>query len=571
MNLIIKKLSLILTKKDKKFLFFLILFSIIISLIETIGISAIMPFFKMAMDSSFIQENKYLSQVYKFLNFKDESSFILFFGVSLIFFYIFRGVINLFYKYVIVKFSQSRYHLLAFRLFQNYMSMPYKKFSKKNSSLLTKTIINEASYLMSVVAVLLEMISEIFIFIFIYILFIYIDFKITLFLSIFLIFIFFLMTKTVSKVIKEKGKDRELFQKKFYEVINKSFHNFKILKLQSSNDKYVLKEFNSASFWFSKSNTVAKTLTVVPKLFFESFSFSIIIVIVLYLLWSYQGDTTSILSVLSVFVLGLYRLMPSVNKIMNSYNAILFYYKSLDIVFKDLNIDGEKSSYDNLEFEKTITLENLSFEYRYNRPIIKSLSLTINKGEKIAFIGESGSGKSTIVDIIIGLYQPKSGMVKIDNQVLTECNIDSWRRKIGYIPQDVYLFDGTIAENVVFGNEYNHEKLIDCLKRSKIYDFLLTKEAENTCVGESGVMLSGGQKQRIAIARALYLEPEVLVLDEATSALDSNTELEIMKEIYDISMDKTLIIIAHRLSTIEKCDKIYKLENGQIIKDSINV
>lgn len=571
MYLIVKKLSKILTKEDKRILFFLVGFSILISLIETIGISAIMPFFNMAMDSSFIEKNKYLLKLYNFMSFDNKSSFIYTFGVVLVFFYVFRAVVNLIYKYYIVKFAQSRYHLLASRLFSSYMNLSYKKFSKKNSSVLTKTIINEASYLMNIVSVVLEMISEIFIFVFIYLLFLYIDYKITLFLSLLLILVFLLMTKTISKVIKQKGTEREKFQKTFYEVMNKSLSNFKLLKLQSLNDKSVLKEFNDASYCFSKSNTVAKTLTVVPKILFEVVSFSMIIIIVLYLLWAYPEDKTSILSILSVFILGLFRLMPSVNKIMNSYNSIIFYYKSLDIVYKDLNASIEVNSKKNINFNKKIELINISFEYRYKKPILKNLSLNIKKGDKIAFIGESGSGKSTLVDLLIGLYLPVTGIFKIDDKMINQDNIISWRKKIGYIPQDVYLFDGTIAENVVFGNEYDYRKLIDCLKKAKIYNFLLTKEKENTKVGESGVMLSGGQKQRIAIARALYSEPEILVLDEATSALDKQTELEIMKEIYDISKEKTLIIIAHRISTIEKCNKIYTLENGQIVKEEENV
>ncbi len=167
-----------------------------------------------------------------------------------------------------------------------------------------------------------------------------------------------------------------------------------------------------------------------------------------------------------------------------------------------------------------------------------------------------------MVDIIIGLYKPKDGKIFTDDTLINDLNIKSWRSKVGYIPQSVYLFDGTVGENVAFGVDYDAKKVDEVLKKVKIYDFLKTKEGQATLVGEGGVMLSGGQKQRIAIARALYTDPEILVLDEATSALDDATEKEIMDEIYSISDDKTLIIIAHRLSTIDRCEKIYRLENG---------
>ena len=191
--------------------------------------------------------------------------------------------------------------------------------------------------------------------------------------------------------------------------------------------------------------------------------------------------------------------------------------------------------------------------------------LTIKKGEKIAFVGESGSGKSTLVDIIIGLYRPKTGYIKIDDEILDEKNLKSWRKKIGYIPQTIYLFDGTVAKNVALGEKIDKKRVVEALKKAKILDFLKEHhQGLNTRVGEGGVKLSGGQKQRVAIARALYDNPEVLVLDEATSALDNETEEKIMEEIYKISENKTLIIIAHRLSTLKKCEKIYKIEDGRL-------
>jgi ATP-binding cassette subfamily B protein/ATP-binding cassette subfamily C protein len=196
--------------------------------------------------------------------------------------------------------------------------------------------------------------------------------------------------------------------------------------------------------------------------------------------------------------------------------------------------------------------------------VIKNISFEINIGEKVAVTGESGSGKTTLVDIIIGIYRPLQGSLYVDNVLIDKANIRSWRSKIGYIPQNIYLFDGTVAENVCFGYKPDEDKVIRVLKKVKIWDFLETKEGINTLVGEGGLQLSGGQKQRIGIARALYNDPEILVLDEATSSLDNNTEAQIMDEIYDVSGNKTLIIIAHRLSTVERCNKRIHIEDGKI-------
>jgi len=559
----IAKLKSLLTRRDKQFLLGLLFFSIIISIIETVGISVIMPFIAVATDFNLIHTNEYYLKIYEIFNFNNEVEFVISFGVVLVLFYIFRSIINLFYFYMLNKFTQSRYHLLAYRLFENYMSMPYKDFIGKNSSVLTKSIINEASNLTMLISAVLFMISELFIVIFIYAMMLYVDYKITFLLTIVLVLNALLILKTISQKIKKAGVIKTEVQKKFYEIINRSFGNFKLIKLQSNN-KNILKDFGDASFSYAKANITNSTLSQVPRLFLEAIGFGIVILIITYLVWKYENNISSLLSIISMFVLALYRLMPSVNRIINSYNQILFYHKSLEIVHNDLMYDREELGAKSIAFNKEISIQNINFEYEENRTILKDVNITIEKGSKIAFIGESGSGKSTLVDIIIGLYKPKSGILSSDGVVIDDLTIRSWRSKIGYIPQTVYLFDGTVGENVSFVSPYDKEKIDYCLKKAKIFDFLNTKDGQDTLVGEGGVMLSGGQRQRVAIARALYINPEILVLDEATSALDNETEQEIMKEIYDISDEKTLIIIAHRLSTLERCEKIYRLDNGVI-------
>jgi len=560
----IRKLKRLLTKRDKQFLLGLIFFSIIISIIETVGISIIMPFISISTDFTLIHSNEYYSSIYNFFSFKTDASFIIYFGIILIVFYLFRSIINLFYFYLLNKFTQGRYHLIAYRLFENYMGMPYQGFVTKNSSTLTKTIISEASLLTQLISAVLLMFSEVFVVIFLYGMMFYVNYKITIVLTIILCLNALLMMKTISIKIKKAGIIRAEVQKIFYEIINKSFGNFKLIKLQST-DKKLLEDFGKSSFSYANANITHSTLVHVPRLFLEAIAFSLIVAIITYLVWEYENSISGMLAVIAMFVLALYRLMPSINRIMSSYNQILFYHKSLDIVHSDLSYKSEKLGDEKVSFKKEIIINNLDFEYEENKFILKDINLSIGKGEKVAFVGESGSGKSTLVDIIIGLYRPKNGSIKVDDTFIEESNIKSWRSKIGYIPQSVYLFDGTVGENVAFGLVYDEEKVDKVLKKAKIYEFLKSKEGQDTFVGEGGIMLSGGQKQRIAIARALYLEPEILVLDEATSALDDETEKQIMNEIYDISEDKTLIIIAHRLSTIDRCEKVYRLKDGQLL------
>jgi len=561
---IIKKLNYILTKRDKQYLLFLLGFSVIVSIVEVVGVGAIMPFISVATNFDNIFNNKYFKFLYETFNFNSPVNFVIAFGIVLVFFYIFRSLFNLFYFYLLNRFSQSRYSILAYRLFENYLGMHYIDFINRNSSHLMKTLVNEVNNLVQLISNVLFMMSEIFIIVFIYFMLLYVNWKMTLLITFFLLANIWILKKVVSSRIKKAGEIRNKMQQQFYEIINSSFGNFKIIKLKG-NDKEILEKFNKASFGYANANIINQTLAQVPRLFLEAVSFSLIALIIVYVVFKYHTDIKGALPILSMFVLGLYRLMPSVNRIYSSYNQILFYLKSLEITHNDLIYEPEDLGDEEIEFRDKIELKNVSFSYD-KKNVLKSINLKIKKGEKLGVIGKSGSGKSTLVNLIIGLYKPKKGKIFIDNIELNEKNLKSWRKKIGYIPQNIYLFDGTIAENVAFGEEFDEDKVKEALKMANILDFLEKHhQGIYTRVGENGVKLSGGQKQRVAIARALYNNPEILVLDEATSALDSETEKKIMDEIYKIGKNKTMIIIAHRISTLDRCNRIIKLENGKLV------
>ena len=562
--MIVKKLLNLLTKRDKQFLIFLATFSIFVSLIELFGIGVIMPFISIATDFDKIFENRYFSFLYHFLGFSSPLEFVVAFGVFLIVFYILRAVINFSYFYLLSRFSQGRYYTLAYRLFRNYLKMYYIDFIERKSSELTKTIINEANNLVYILSLFLFIMSEVFVAFFITLMLIYVNWKMTLLLALFLGVNIFILKKIITPRVKKAGVVRNEMQEKFYDVMFASFGNFKMIKLKG-NEEELLKEFQKASKEYTKAQILSLTFGHLPRLYLEAISFSLVAFIIVYLVIKAGHNIAAALPILSVFVLGLYRLMPSVNRIYTSYNNILYHLKALEKIHSDLLYAPEDLGDEEVEFKKEIKLKNVSFEYKKNKPILKDINLTIKKGEKVGIIGESGSGKSTLIDLIIGLYKPKNGKILIDEKELNEKNMKSWRKKIGYIPQHIYLFEGTIAENVAFGEEIDEEKVKKSLKMANLLDFL-EKEHEGiyTKVGENGVKLSGGQKQRVAIARALYNDPEILILDEATSALDNETENKIMDEIYKIGKDKTMIVVAHRLSTLDRCTRIIKLEKGKI-------
>ena len=559
-----KKIQLLVDKKAKIRIIWLIIFSVFISILETFTLASIMPFIDIATNFDKIQTNQYYQQAFIFLGLQSEVNFAIVLGFSLVVLFIFRGLVNLVHSHVIFNFSESLYAQITQKLFETYLKMPYKAFVKKNSSYLTKAIVSEASQIPYVINSVLLMMSEALVIIFLYILMMATNWKITIVVTVILLFKMLFLSKTISKKIKSVGVIREKSGSQFYEVINKFFGNFKQLKLHDQQRiEGVKDEFSTAIKSYANANAASSFLSSVPRLFIETFAFSMMVILLTSLVYLAQEDVAFIIPTISLFAIILYRFLPSINRIINGYNSVMYYHKSIDVVESEFATEQEILGGQIIEFKEKIELIDVNFSYEKNE-VLRSVNLIIYKGEKVAIIGESGSGKSTLVDLIIGLHRADQGKIQIDNNFVDNTNLLSWRSQVGYIPQQVYLFDGTIAENVCFGRNEDKHLLETVLKQANIFDFLQTKQGLNTLVGEGGVQLSGGQKQRIAIARALYGQPEILVLDEATSALDSKTEGKVMQEIYQITQNKTLIIIAHRLSTIKYCDRIYRMKSGKL-------
>lgn len=560
----LKKIKKLFSKNEIKKLLGITIFSIIISLSEVVGLSTIVPFMAMVTNQNIIFENKYLKLIYNFFNFENTKNFIFYFGITIITIFLLKNILNIFFNYVLVSFTRNNYYKFTNRLMNNYLKYPYQNFVKKNSNDLIKNITIEANWVVVLIQNCLMMVSEICVVVFIYIVMLYVDLKITLFVSIFMGINILLIKYFLINKVKKWGKDRFDATQEYYQIIGSTFGNYKFIKLQSD-DESILNNFKISCKKYTEVDKKYTFVQPVPRLILEFLGFSIVVVLIIFSVMMYdENGLAKIMPVISVFFIGLYRILPSVNRIINYYQVVVFYKKSLDIIAEELESEIENIENQLIEFNRNIELKNICFEFEKGKEVLKNINLSIFKGEKVAFVGESGSGKTTLVDLITGLYKPKNGDVYLDDIKLEDKNIGYWRQSIGYIPQEVYLFDGTIADNVVFNREYNEERLIESLKKARIWEFLKKKEGIKTIVGDRGIMLSGGQKQRIAIARALYDNPKVLVLDEATSALDNETEEEIMKEIYDVSKDRTLIIVAHRLTTLKDCDRIFVINNGEV-------
>lgn len=549
----VKMILSLITRRDRVILAFLLLATFFLTLIETFGVSVIMPFVTLATNPDLIMQSRTASAIYNFFHFDTPVHFMLFFCVILIFFYVFRAVYNILYNYALNRFVYHKYHYFSYQIFCNTIRSDYEAFARKNMDDIRKGIISESLQASQFLSSFLSIFAEISVMCILYIILLFISWKMTLILTFLLSINILLIVKGVGHVMDKQGQVRQESDRRFFKLISQSLGNFKIVKLMAMEDENFQK-FEKESLKRSKAQTLFHIFLILPRNILETMGFCILVACVGYILYFY-GDAKAVLPIVSMFTLALYRVLPSVSKVLDNYNTMLFNAKAVQIIYdnlqEDVVIEGDKK----IKFEKEIEVSKISFAYKKGRNVFKDYNLKIKKGEKIAFVGKSGAGKSTLIDLIIGILKPKRGKILIDGVPLDLNNIRSWRSKIGYIPQSIYLFDGSVGENIAFGQAIKKKRLIEVTKMANIYDFLQENGGFNMRVGDGGINLSGGQKQRIGIARALYHNPDIIVLDEATSALDTETESRIMDEIYQITRDKTLLVIAHRLSTVERCDR----------------
>jgi len=553
----------ILSPQGRKRFIWVASFSAVASFFDALSVSLLAPFIAVASNFELIHSNDYSSAIYSFFGFNSEAKFVVALSLIILLIYVIRSIVTMLNIYFISRFSVGRNFYLATKLFSNYLEHSLKHYNKKNSSDMTRAVMSETNQVTYIYSAFLTIVTEIFVFVLLYSAMLYTDYRVTLILSGILLVAALILTKSISGKIKETGAKRVASGKKQFRSLNSAFGNFRIMKLQSNKNSSV-SGFNSACSEVVKATTLIATLQNIPRLGLELIGFSLLVISVSAYVFYQSTSIQPLIPVFALFVLVLYRLLPSINRVLTSYNQIMAASASLRVLYKEIKLPKEELGDKSVSFKNDIRLENVCFSYDDETNVLSGINLVIKKGERFTLIGESGQGKSTLIDIIIGLLIPDQGEMFVDDEKITSDSIRSWRQKVGYIPQTVYLFDGTVADNVVFNRKYDEDRLREVLRKANILDFLETKEGINTFVGDAGVMLSGGQRQRIAIARALYGQPEILVLDEATSGLDVETEAKISKELSKLDEDTTIITITHRRESIGKEQTVCQLADGEL-------
>ena len=560
----IVKIIKFLPKEYQKKAIIFIIFLTIATFLETLSIGIIFPLIELAINGNF-SKNLFSLGFEKFLNFEDDLLLIKYLISIIIFLYFFKTIYLLFFNYWQLKFSQNIFKSLSCDLLGNYMTNSIHFHYKKNSSELTRNTLLECKNFGYLISIILKLIVESMIVIFLFLLVLYIEPITTLILTSSLTILVLIYYAATKNSIYSLGVERVESTGKQMKVLNETFSGIKDIKLKSS-ENFFLNLYEKFTDKFIKSAYKQQWIIESPRVVFE-FIFIFILLISLLFYTNYNSSIKSLIPILSLYVITGLRIIPSTMKILSIFQQIKGHTATIDILqneFKNIvakrNNEIIKKKY--FVFKKEINISNVDFSYEGRKDIFNNFSKIIKKNSCIGIIGKSGSGKSTMIDLITGLISPTKGKVLVDGVDIKE-NPNGWQSKIGYVSQSVFLLDGSIKENVAFGAEVKNidEKLVKkSLEDAKILDFVNELEdGINTAVGEKGVQISGGQRQRIAIARELYRKPELLILDEATSALDEKTENQFLQFVDNLKNKLTIIIVSHRKNTLKNCEKTLEL------------
>jgi len=568
----IKKYLFLLTSRERKDAGLLLFMILTMALLEMMGVASILPFVAVLTNPGLVETNFILKAMFQkasFFGVEDTQQFLFVLGFLVFFLLIISLIFKAITTYVQVRFVHMRQYSIGKRLVEGYLHQPYTWFLNHHSSELGKTILTEVHNVIGGgLSALLELIAKSMVAIALIILLIINEPKLALIIGTSLssayLLIFYFSRNYLNRIGKERLKSNELR----FMVVNEAFSAAKEIKVGGLEQTYI-DSFSVSAQNFARTISAASVIKLLPRFFLEAVAFGGILLIILSMMGK-TGFLNTNLPILSLYIFAGYRLMPALQAIYGSLSLMTFTSPSLDKLYDDIkNLKTIEKNQDQgiFSFNKKITLKDIHYNYpNTSRASLKNINLNIPANSTI---GATGSGKTTIIDIILGLLDPKSGTLEVDEKILTKHNSRSWQRSIGYVPQEIFLADNTIAANIAFGvkpEDINQEAVEKASKIANLHKFVMDElpKQYQTTIGERGVRLSGGQRQRIGIARALYHNPKVLILDEATSALDSQTEQAVMEAVNNLSKSITIILVAHRLSTVKKCDKIFLLEKGEL-------
>jgi ATP-binding cassette subfamily C protein len=563
---------------------FAVLFALVLvmAFLEMLSVASVLPFLSVAADPSLIQTNGWLSWIYESFGFASTNGFLLALAGGALLTLVLSNVWLASTQWAQIRFSLGHRHKLSVRLLRHYLDRPYAFFLQRHSADLSKNILGETDQVTNVLRSLLRVVTKGFTIIAILGALLFFEPLLAVILTLVLGSAYGLIYGFTKKLLTRLGRERVEANKERYQLASEAFGAIKDVKLLGRESSF-LGRFAGPSKRFSYCEATSIIIGVLPKHALEVVAFGGVLVIAIYMLVRGQGLEEAI-PVLGFYAFAGYRLMPSLQQVFANYAAVLFGSPALETLHRELVHQDQTAPSDEpplapraaernrevLRLERQIELDGVTFTYQNTAaPVLQDVTLSIDANSVVGIVGSTGSGKTTLVDLVLGLLQPQSGEIRIDGTPLHAGNIRAWRNGLGYVPQHIFLTDDTIARNIAFGvpDENIDRAAIERAARiANIHDFIVDDLADgyDTPTGERGVRLSGGQRQRIGIARALYHDPGMLVFDEATSALDNDTEAAVMEAINELAGTRTILMIAHRLTTLDACQILLRVRDGRV-------
>ena len=582
MNRTLKKLSYIFDRKQKTKFFFLGIMIFIGGILETLSVSALLPVVGVIVDSESIMENRYVKILLQFVPIEDSRTLVISLLVLMMAIYIVKNLYLLLLVYVQTKFITFSKNRLISRVLREFLNRPYEFYLDADIPTVFRLTDSDIPNVFNMVMAMISLVSECIVLLMLCPVLILSDWKMTLFLVCVLGLLTLLLLKLLKPRLGRLGRQNQDIQSRIAKWRIEAIYGIKDVKVLHR-EAFFADNYESSGFVGANISKKYSVMNSMPRMLIETvFICSILGYLLVYI---FAGNQISdIIPVLAVFGGAAIRLMPCVNRINTYLTEVAYAQPSLDYVYENLNMSaitrmGDKTieAHDpkiKIRLKDKIVLDNIVYAYpNTDTKIFENAHMEVPCGKSVGIMGPSGAGKSTIVDILLGLLRVQHGTITCDGVDVFE-NYPAWLAQIGYIPQSIYLVDEPIRNNIAFGiadDEIDDDRIWEVLEEAQLKSFIKTlPEGLDTAIGDRGVRLSGGQRQRLGIARALYHNPEILVFDEATSALDNETEAAVMEAINSFHGKKTMVIIAHRLNTIEKCDIIYKVDGGKIVRTTLS-
>lgn len=559
-----EKLYFLITEKDKKDIRNVLILGFVVGLFELMGLALIVLMIQVFTNTSIIESNHYFHYVYQYIAQNSVTNFIIIFSVFIFLFYVIKLIFSIKNAKLMAKLTSNLYIDISKKLFENYLNYYYRDFGKKNTAEINQILVVESDNLALMVSNIIYLLIHLTIIGLLYSYMMYIDWFLTVIVTTIFILLAYMYKKLLNKRLVVMGEERINAVNSYMRFIKSTFSNYKFIK--GLTGEYVDTNLSHKTANYKKARIDMLFWSETPRLILEFFVIATMIGILLFIKLRYQNND-ELLVVVSAYALALFRMLPSLSRVLNGVSIINMYKKTLDMVHTEFVSETEKKQTDleSVVLKNHILLQDISFTYPdSDKKSLVYINVEIKKGDKIAFVGESGSGKSTLMDILIGLHLPTNGKFIIDDIEINSKNIVSWRKNTSFVPQKVVLFESSIKENITFGKEYDEKLFKEVLEDVYMYDTVMTKGGIEVKLGDEVSGFSGGQMQRLAFARALYQERDILFLDEATSSLDEEIENQIVDKILNKYKEKTIIAIVHKESIADKFDKIIRLKDGYI-------